>query len=58
MNKQKFIIIDVTGRTPKEIEEHMNRLNSIGYKRVFQSDIQWYQGKGDCGVITFELKED
>jgi hypothetical protein len=58
LDKQKFVVVDVYERTPKEIEELMNELDASGYKILFQSDIHWYQGKGDCGIITFELREE
>jgi acyl-[acyl carrier protein]--UDP-N-acetylglucosamine O-acyltransferase len=58
MEKQKFKVLNVYGLTPKQLEEEMNNLVEQGYKRVFQSTIEWYQGKGEWGVITFELKED
>jgi hypothetical protein len=56
--KQKFKVINVQGLDPSELEERMNELHKQGYKRVFQSTVEWYQGVGEWGVITFELKED
>lgn len=58
MEKQKFKVINVFNLTPQQLEESMNELDKQGYKRVFESSIEWYQGKGEWGVITFELKED
>lgn len=58
MENQKFKVLNVFGLTPMQLEEEMNRLAGQGYKRVFQSSIEWYQGKGEWGVITFEIKED
>jgi hypothetical protein len=54
---EKFIVLDVTGLTPFELDKRMNELDKEGYKRVFQSDILWYQGKGEWGIVTFELKD-
>jgi hypothetical protein len=50
--------LDVRDLLPKHLEENMNNLSSQGYQRVFQSSIEWYQGKGEWGIITFELIED
>jgi acyl-[acyl carrier protein]--UDP-N-acetylglucosamine O-acyltransferase len=58
VEKQKFKVLNVYGLTPMQLEEEMNNIVEQGYKRVFQSTIEWYQGKGEWGVITFELKED
>lgn len=58
MENDKFVVIDVFDMLPSQLQEQMNELNSQGYKRVFQSDIQWYQGKGEWGIVVFELKED
>lgn len=58
MEKDKFVVLNVYGLKPDELEEKMNDLHKEGYKRVFQSSIEWYQGKGEWGVITFELKEN
>ena len=58
MEKQKFRVINVYDLTPQELEERMNTLDEQGYKRVFQSSIEWYQGKGEWGVVAFELKEE
>jgi hypothetical protein len=58
MEKQKFKVINVFNLTPQQLEESMNELDKQGYKRVFESSIEWYQGKGEWGIITFELKED
>lgn len=57
MNK-KFVVLDVDGLSPIDLEKRMNELHEQGYKRAFESSIEWYQGKGFWGVITFELKED
>jgi hypothetical protein len=58
MEKEKFIVLNVSGLTPSELGERMNELDKQGYKRVFQSSIEWYQGKGEWGCITFELNEE
>lgn len=58
MEKRKFKVINVFNLTPQQLEESMNELDKQGYKRVFESSIEWYQGRGEWGVITFELKED
>jgi len=58
MGNPKFNVLSVEGLTPKELEEEMNNLVKQGYKRVFQSTIEWYQNKGEWGIITFELNED
>ena len=58
MGNNKFVVIDVNELTPKQLELKMNELNSQGYERAFQSNIEWYQGVGVWGVITFELKEE
>lgn len=58
MGKQKFKVVNVQNLTPKQLEEVLNGMDLMGYKRVFQSSIEWYQDKGEWGVITFELKED
>lgn len=57
MDKEKFKVINVFGLTPEKLEEVLNGMDLMGYKRVFQSSIEWYQGKGEWGIITFELKE-
>jgi len=54
----KFVVVNVFGLTPLELEEKLNELDNLGYKRVFQSSIEWYQGVGEWGIITFELKEE
>ncbi len=51
-------ILPYFGLTPSELGERMNEIAKQGYKRVFQSSIERYQGKGEWGVITFELNED
>lgn len=58
MGNKKFVVVDVLGFTSSELEDRLNQLNEQGYIRVFESSIQWYQGKGEWGVITFELKEE
>jgi transcriptional regulator with XRE-family HTH domain len=55
--ENKFLILDVTNLTPKQLEEQMNELYQKGYQRAFQSSIEWYQGKGMWGIITFEKKD-
>lgn len=55
--ENRFIVIDVTNLTPKELEDKMNELHRKGYERAMQSDISWYQGKGLDGVIVFEAKD-
>lgn len=57
MENEKFIVLNVYGLTPSELGERMNEIDKQGYKRVFQSSIEWYQGLGEWGIITFELKE-
>jgi hypothetical protein len=58
MELPNFVVIDVKYTTPTQLEEIMNGMHERGYKRVFQSNIDWYQGKGESGIITFELKEE
>lgn len=58
MGNKKFVVVDVFGFTSSELEDRLNQLNGQGYIRVFESSIDWYQGKGAWGVITFELKEE
>jgi len=58
MEEKKIIILDVFKLSPSDLEEKMNELCKKGYSRVFQSSIEWYQGKGDCGIICFELKDE
>lgn len=52
---ENFIVLDVTGLTPVELDRRMNEIDKEGYKLVFQSDITWYQGRGEYGVICFEF---
>jgi hypothetical protein len=54
----KYIVIDVLNQTGEQIEFKMNELDKQGYKRVFQSDLEWYQGRGMSGIICFELQEE
>lgn len=57
MENPKFIVLDVKDLTPSNLEKSMNQLHERGYKRMFESSIEWYQGKGDWEVIVFELQE-
>ena len=54
----KFVVVDVSGHTPYELEETLINLHSSGYETYLKSNISWYQGKGDDGIIVFKLKEE
>lgn len=57
MDKKKFVIVPVDGLTPKQLEDEMNIMADRGYRLTTKSNLQWYQGTGESGVLVFELEE-
>jgi hypothetical protein len=54
----KYRIITVRGLSPIDLEVIMNEMYEKGFIKSFESNISWYQGKGDDGIICFERNND
>ncbi|QST02621.1 hypothetical protein IMZ31_18915 (plasmid) [Pontibacillus sp. ALD_SL1] len=52
-----YRVVDVFGLTPEALEDRLNDLTEQGYARVFESNLNWYQGEGESGVIAFQYKK-